>query len=76
MLLGLVRKLTRGYTFTSDEVGSLTLPDNIHTDDIPKAVHTFITENKAKWISANNQDSVDCACEELESQYDVFDDDN
>jgi hypothetical protein len=73
LLLGLVRKLSNGYTFTSDEIGSITLPDHIHTDDIPRTVHSFITEHKAKWVGANNQDSADCACEEQGSQCDVCD---
>ncbi|ELY1989157.1 hypothetical protein SL034_004245 [Vibrio harveyi] len=39
------RELSGGYTFTSDEIGSFLLPEKTHTDDIPKLVLEFITDN-------------------------------
>lgn len=63
VLLGLIRKLAKGYTFTSDEIGSFTLPPDTHTDAIPKLVHAFIQEHGERWALFHSDGNYIIECE-------------
>lgn len=59
LLLGLLRKVSGDLVFTSDEIGSLTLPPTTHTDDLPGLIAAFYAENEEKWHAANTQSDLE-----------------
>lgn len=48
--IGIVRKLSKGFTFTSDDIGSFVLPKGTTVSQLPELVGAFFGENKSKWV--------------------------